>query len=211
MDSQNEAFRSMYKRYLPVLKIIASKKLPADEVEDAVQDVFLSYFVHYSSEKPEHEIGPLLVKMIYNRCADYNRKRLRHPITYYDPAWLWEDDCPIDDQYDRDGLSVLLEKQEYKHVLDILDVMKEDWSQIFLLYVIEERPMSEVSRILGISEGACRTRLSRGRQFLKNYLETHKNLELEAELPKPKKAKRAKSKNAKRVDLSEAAKIPGST
>lgn len=80
MNSGDKAFRSMYKHYLPILKIIAAKKVPADDVEDVVQDVFLSFFVHYSSEnKSEDEIGPLLVKMTYNRCADYLRKRARHP------------------------------------------------------------------------------------------------------------------------------------
>lgn len=66
MNSGDTAFRSMYKHYLPILKIIAAKKVPADDVEDVVQDVFLSFFVHYSAEnKPEDEIGPLLVKMTY--------------------------------------------------------------------------------------------------------------------------------------------------
>lgn len=209
MNSGDEAFRSMYKHYLPLLKIIARKKVPADDVEDIVQDVFLSYFLHYSMDKPESEIGPLLVRMTYNRCADYNRKNQRHPVTYYDPVLMWEDTYLTEDQCDKDALRILLEKEEYKQVLDILDLMKKDWSQIFLLYVIEERPMSEVSEILGISEGACRTRMTRGRKFLKGYLETHKNLEMEAEQSKVKKPK--KGRRTSRVDLSEASKIPGST
>lgn len=209
MNSGDEAFRSMYKHYLPILKIIAGKKVPKDDIEDVVQDVFLSYFVHYSPDKPESEIGPLLMKMTYNKCADYNRKKSRHPVTYYDPTLLWEDAFVTEDLCDRDSLSILMEKQEYKHALEILDLMKKDWSQIFLLYVIEERPMSEVSSILGISEGACRTRLTRGKQFLREYLETHNHLELEAKRPKAKKTR--KNRGITRVDLSEASKIPGST
>lgn len=210
MNSGDTAFRSMYKHYLPILKIIAAKKVPADDVEDVVQDVFLSFFVHYSAEnKPEDEIGPLLVKMTYNRCADYIRKRARHPLTYYDPTLLWEDAFLMEEQCDRDSLSILMEKQDYEHALEILELMKKDWSQIFLLYVIEERPMSEVSRILGISEGACRTRMTRGKQFLKEYLETHNNLKLEAEQRKVKKTKKGRGISC--VDLSEASEIPGST
>lgn len=207
MNSGDEAFCSMYKHYLPLLKIIAAKKVPADDVEDIVQDVFVSYFTHYSPDKPESEVGPLLVKMTYNRCADYNRKRLNHPVSYYDPALMWEDAFMTDEVCDRDGLSVLLEKQEYKRVFDFLDVMKKDWSQIFRLYVLEERSVSEISKIVGISEGACRARLSRGRKFLRDYLETHKSLDIEkGQLKKVKK-----SKTSARIDLSDASEIPGST
>ena len=52
-----------------------------------------------------------------------------------------------------------------------LMTMKRDWAVVFFLYIIEGRPMDEVSRILGVSGAACRMRLMRGRKYLREKLE----------------------------------------
>lgn len=45
--------------------------------------------------------------------------------------------------------------------------MKPEWRDVAILHFVEERPISEVSQILGIKEASCRMRLTRLRRYLK--------------------------------------------
>lgn len=170
MDKE-ERFHSIYKSYAPMLRIIAkSKGIPVDEIEDLVQDTFASYYSHYPLEWEEKQIKAALIRIMKNLCVDYYRRRDARPVVYCDPVSIEENAISAGRQFARDNLSILLERQEYDEVVEVLRGMKEDWAKVFVLYVIEGRPMDEVSRMLGISSDACRARLSRGRKYLRECM-----------------------------------------
>ena len=169
--SEEEQFGAFFKRYMPLVRIVAKNKdIPVDEIDDFVQDTFAAYFFHYPIDWPEGQVKATLSKIVRNLCVDYYRKQEARPVTYYDPATIQELICWRSQKYGRDNLSIFLEHQELEEVIHALSEMREDWVQVIMLNIIEGRPMSEVSEILDISSDACRARLSRGRKHLRKVL-----------------------------------------
>ncbi len=170
-EDTNEKFREIYKRYMPLMRMLAKNGgVPYDEIDDIVQETFAAYYSHYPLTWPDYKVKAMLIRIMKNRCVDYLRKRDCLKIICFDPVLMQDDSFASGNLYGRDNLSILMSKLEYQDVLEAMKVMREDWAQVIQLYVIEGRPMDEVSRILGISEMACRQRLCRGRKQLKNYL-----------------------------------------
>lgn len=171
MNSKEERFRSIYKKYMPMLRVIArNKRIPNDEIDDLIQDTFASYYSHYPLDWSDYQIKATLVRIMKNRCIDFFRRQESRPVSYWDPATLQANLLASNSCFYRDNLSIYLEHQECEDVLKALKTMKADWAKVFWLYSIEERPMDEISKILGISVDACRARLSRGRKYLRKYL-----------------------------------------
>lgn len=171
MESHEERFRSIYNHYMPLLRWIANDKgIPQDEIEDMVQETFLEYYKHYPVTLPEYIVRSLLVKTMRNLCADYWRRCHTRLMTYMDPVQMLAQDSDLGRRTARDTLSIVMEHQEYRDVLEVLRTMKQDWAMVFVLYLIQGRPMKEVAEILGISDAACRTRLTRGRKYMREAL-----------------------------------------
>ena len=48
MNSKEEQFLAIYETYMPLLRIIARKKMiPPDEIDDLIQESFAAYYSHY--------------------------------------------------------------------------------------------------------------------------------------------------------------------
>ncbi len=166
-----EKFREIYRKYMPILRVLAKKGgIPYDEIDDVVQDTFAAFYSHYPLTWPNYKIKAMLVRIMKNRCVDYLRRRERIHIISYDPVMMQEDMFTTEELCESDNLSILMDKLEYQDVMNALKELRSDWSAVIELYVIEGRPMDEVSRILKISEAACRQRLCRGRKQLKQIL-----------------------------------------
>ncbi len=171
MENTEERFRAIYDRYMPLLRLIASRKsIPYSEIDDMVQETFTAYYTHYPVTWPEYKIRAALARIMRNLCTDYFRRQCTHPLIYVDSAILAAEGKSIGTSPGKNPLDIILERQKRQEILDIFQSMKNDWMIVFLLYLIQGRPMKEVSRILGISEPACHMRLMRGRQYLNEQL-----------------------------------------
>lgn len=174
IDSE-EVFRSIYARYKPMLRILAKRfGVPYDDTEDIVQDTFLAYYKHYPLTWEDYKMKAMLCRILKNRCVDYLRRRDSHPSTSWDPVKIQEEGAFLNALAGKDVLAILLEKEEYKEVMDDLASMKKEWAQVIYLYIIEGRPMEEVSKMLGLTDAACRTRMTRGRKYLREKRKKHK-------------------------------------
>ena len=71
----------------------------------------------------------------------------------------------------KDVLEQMADEDEVNYVKKCLQDMKPEWRDVAILHFIEERPIAEVSRILGINEASCRMRLTRLRRYLRKYLD----------------------------------------
>lgn len=176
MNSVNERFRSIYKQYMPLLRVIARRRqVPYDEIQDIVHEAFVSFYDRYADElleMPEEVVKRKLFTIVRNQSIDYFRRRSTHPVDYFDPTLMQTLRYSVADEKG-DALEVLLEMRKYQDVIDSLKNMKRDWAEIFLLLAIEDRSAEEVSKMLGISPEACRTRLSRARKHLRKELECY--------------------------------------
>ena len=142
-----------------------------DEIDDVLQDAFLAFYEHYPLTWPDSKIRATLIKTLKNLCIDYWRKRENRSVASMDPAELQVIRYELSILSGKDLSTVIVQKELYKDVMNALMTMKRDWAVVFFLYIIEGRPMDEVSRILGVSGAACRMRLMRGRKYLREKLE----------------------------------------
>lgn len=174
-NPDDELFCSIYVRYVTMLRVLARRYgVPYDETEDIVHETFLAYYSHYPLTWEDFKIKAMLCRILKNRCVDYLRRRDVHPTTCWDPQMMQNESEVLTQLVSKDTLTLLLEQQEYQEVWDALKSMRSDWLKVFYLFVIEERPMEEVSRILGTTDAACRTRLTRGRKYLRDKLDRKK-------------------------------------
>lgn len=170
-DSDDELFDSIYARYKPMLRVLAKRYgVSYDDTEDISQETFIAFYKHYPLTWEDYRTKAMLCRILKNRCVDYLRRRDARPMDYWDPIKMQNEGEQMDSLVSKDTLAILLEKQEYKEIMDVLASMKEDWAQVINLYVIQGRPMEEVSRLLGTTDAACRTRLTRGRKYLREKL-----------------------------------------
>ena len=141
----DELLQSLYDVYQEPLRILArSYGIPDKDVDDIVQETFISYFEHYSLAWTPIRKKAMLVRILKNRSTDYHRKKQNQDMIFEDEA--------------------------YEAIRNAISKMSKDLQDAAILHLIEGRPQKEVAEILGISIEACRTRISRARKFLRNEL-----------------------------------------
>ena len=76
--NEGKVFNSIYVEYAPVLRVLAVRSgLPYGEVDDIVQETFLSYFTHYPVDWDSGKMKGMLARILKNKCIDYSRKKRR--------------------------------------------------------------------------------------------------------------------------------------
>lgn len=172
IESEDERFYSIHSRYYPLLRTIAHRKgIPYDEIDDMLQETFLAFYEHYPLTWPDYKIRATLIKTLRNLCIDYWRRNENRWVSCMDPSDMQVLIHDLNMLAGKDLCSIVIQKELYKGVVNALTTMKWDWAVVFVLYIIEGRPMDEVSKILGISGAACRMRLMRGRKYLRESLD----------------------------------------
>ncbi len=171
MNSERELFRSIYTSYRPVLLMVAAKKnIPVDDRDDIVQDTFVKFFKYYNPEWNESQIKGMLVKILNWCYVDSLRRQSCRPVTYIDPARIESGEILAVATEKHDPQNMILKAEENQNVVDALSKIKPELSEAIVKLAIQERPVSEVSEELGVSEGTCRTRLSRGRSQMREIV-----------------------------------------
>lgn len=87
MDNTEERFRVIYSRYMPLLRVIASRRsIPRDEIDRMVQECFLSFYTHCPVTWPEYKVRAELARIMCSLCAEYSGRQCAHPLTYMNPV-----------------------------------------------------------------------------------------------------------------------------
>lgn len=171
MNKQNELFREIHTQNYPLLRMLAKRKgIPQDDVEDMIQEVFLSYYEHYPLTWERTQIRVMLATILRNRCADYWRISEKREILCIDSEESEKEMPGITLITEDDNLTVLVKREEIREILRALETMKPEWAEVIRLHILEDRTTTEVGEMLGISDNLVRTRLTRGRKYLRELL-----------------------------------------
>ena len=125
------------------------------DADDVVQDTFLKYHISKKEfSSPEH-IKAWLLRVAINKAKDLNRR-----------VWRWNS-VSIED------LEETLAATQNEDTWLLTEVMKlpQKYRIVLHLFYYEEYSVAEIAQVLKISEGSVKTRLSRGRNMLKDSLE----------------------------------------
>lgn len=176
MEQRNlELLHTLYEEYQGALRYAAmSMGIHVDDIDDLVQDSFCSFIRAYGNNVDQWEVPrqkAAIMKILRNRCVDYFRSKSRRGQNISLDEGYYGKEVPLPDPLiGRDVLEQMAEKDELNYVKKCLQDMKPDWRDVAILHFIEDRPIAEVSRILGINEPSCRMRISRLRKYLKEKM-----------------------------------------
>lgn len=150
-----DAFTELMKLQMQTMYRTAKAILMNDEdAADAIQDTLLICREKLNKLKSDRYFKTWMTKILVNNCYGIIRNNRR--ITYTDelPESIIEDN---------------IGNLEWQEALSAID---EKYRIALILFYSEGFRTKEIAKILGITDSAVRTRLSRGREQLREYYDT---------------------------------------
>lgn len=175
---ENAAFEQLIRAYGGRLLAVARRFLPVEEdARDAVQEAFTSAFRSIGRFQGNARLSTWLHRIVVNAALMKLRTRRRKPEQSIEdllpgflenghlerPASPWRKSAL--EGLERDELRVLMHEK--------IQVLPESYRNVLLLRDIEDLDTQETAELMGVSEGAVKTRLHRARLALRELLEPH--------------------------------------
>lgn len=170
-DEQRNELAEFYKKNKERLYAISYSKLHNDiAAEDAVQETFLQI-----SDKPNYFFNVALDKrrvyadvIVKNISCEMIREKLSKPVVNLDD---YEDEIAPDISTE----DIVIDNESAHALVEFIRAMPEGKKDALLFRVLHKMSISEIARILNISEETARKRLSRAKMLIKEFLERRNN------------------------------------
>lgn len=150
----NRYYKAMYNTALRVVK-------DAHWAEDVMQEAFLKAFTKIDTYKGEVAFGAWLKRIVVNHSLDCYKKLNQGAM---DP--LEDVLYKVEDDGYKEEVKVDFQQMQVQQVNAAINSLKENYRIILTLLYIEGYDQEEISEIMGISAGNCRTTLSRAKESL---------------------------------------------
>lgn len=134
-----------------------------DDAEDLVQTAFLRVWQGAARWEPKARFSTWLYRVLYNLCMDRFRARRADGQPLDDVAETVADETP-------GGEERLSDRQQAARVRTALAALPARQRAALVLCYYEELSQAEAAQLLGVSEGALESLLSRGRATLRTQL-----------------------------------------
>jgi len=160
----------------PRLLAVARRLLRNEEdARDAVQEAFLSALKALDSFEGAARISTWLHRIVVNAALMKMRSRRRkpeEPIDAFLPGFLEDGHHATHPPEWRDTPEALLAQRETRDLVHAcIDRLPESYRTVVIFRDVEELGTEETARLLGLTPGAVKLRLHRGRQALRTLLE----------------------------------------
>ncbi len=135
-----------------------------DDIEDVVQDVFMTAMQNLASFRGESQLSTWLFRITVNHCRRQRRNRLLR-------LRLWRG--RRDSQRPKPAPSAAgpsLRRETCARVRSAVRALPRRYREVVVLRYLEELPIAEVGEILGLSGNAVGVRLTRARRKLETAL-----------------------------------------
>jgi RNA polymerase sigma-70 factor (ECF subfamily) len=148
-----EAFDELYRKYSPMVHGIILARSPRPEVDDVVQDVFLTVFRKIHTINDPNALGAWIAS-IARRCAADSYRRSK-------PFEELPDDLTA-------GKPAVNEANE---ILAVIRKMPEAYSETLIMRLVEGMTGPEISDATGLTQDSVRVNLHRGMKMLREKLQ----------------------------------------
>ena len=147
--------------------------------EDATQDAFLSGYRAFGGFRGDN-LKSWLLRIVANACRDMLRVRKSRPVMSLDFSVLdpKSSDGPSLDppSPDESPEEFALRRELGRAIQEALQTLPEERRLAVVLVDVQGFDYEESSRVMGCSLGTVKSRLSRGRAQMRDYLQTHREL-----------------------------------
>ncbi len=167
-DGDAEAFGALVDRYEQKLLRYGTKFLArSEDIEDIVQDVFLSAYRSIQGFDVSLRFSPWIYRIAHNAFVNALRKREREPIFLdFDTLLSHEthDDSHVSEQ----------ERREVREMLDRgLTRLPPKYREVLVLHYFEDMAYKDIADVLHVPLGTVSVRIRRAKEMLKQQLQNN--------------------------------------
>jgi RNA polymerase sigma-70 factor, ECF subfamily len=159
-NGDRAAFGRLYDRYARMVHGILLARVPPREVDDLVQEVFLSALRQLHALRDLSRFGAWLGTIARNRANDYFRKAL--PVEKVTE--------PVSDDQPESRTTNHAAEQEAAVILAVVRALPEPYREPLILRLVEGMTGPEIAARTGLTHGSVRVNLCRGMQLLRERL-----------------------------------------
>ena len=151
------ALRALFNRHAPWVAGRLRRALPADAVEDVLQETFIAVWRGARSYSGRGDVGAWIWGIARRQAALWARKHSRPLPTWLEPGAL-------------DPAAVATDAVDLQRALAALGPEGSAQRELARLAFIEERSTADIAEILRIPHGTVKSRVFRVRQLLRAAL-----------------------------------------
>lgn len=151
-DGDEEAFAEFYKMFAPMVHGIMLARAPRGEVDDLVQEVFISAYKNLHTLREKRAVGGWLAMIARNRATEFFRQAK--------PTEELSETLPSKENGDA----------EAKEILQAIRSLPETYRETLVLRLVEGMTGPEIARKTGLTAESVRVNLHRGMKLLRQKL-----------------------------------------
>jgi RNA polymerase sigma-70 factor (ECF subfamily) len=162
-DGDDSALRELFRRHAPWLTVRLRPMLPAADVEDVLQETFLAAWRGARGYRPGGAGGGWLWGIARRQAALHIRRR--------GPATSELTDAAPAAQGGRDPAEIALARVDLAAAMAVLGPADSPERGAWRLLYLEDRPVAEVAKLMGVPAGTVKSRAHRARRLLRAALQ----------------------------------------
>ena len=168
LQGDKNAFSPLVKKYQKGVHALAWRKVGDFHIaQEITQDAFLNAYQKLRTLKNHNAFAGWIYVIVANLCLDWLRKN-RLPMESLDTADYSEVDKVSYSQYVAEKQETEADETRREVVKELLKKLPESERTVMTLHYLGEMTIRAISEFLGVSPNTVKSRLSRGRNRLKN-------------------------------------------
>jgi RNA polymerase sigma factor (sigma-70 family) len=166
-NQNRRAQLELYRKYAHGMYCVAMRFVRnSADAEDITQEAFIRAFQKIEQFEGNVAFGAWLKRIVINRSIDFLKAKKQHFVELQEHrlSIADEDSWNVEQQVSLETVKAAMEElpDKYRYVLQ--------------LYLVEGYDHQEISEILDLRETTCRTRLMRGKNYLRELLNQSRNV-----------------------------------
>lgn len=147
-----DAFGELYRMFAPMVHGIILARVRRDEVDDIVQEVFLSAFKNLKTLRDASAVGAWLAMIARNRAAEFYRSA--RPTEELSETLREKEDC----------------RTQAREILKAIRSLPDTYRETLVLRLVEGMTGPEIAAQTGLTPESVRVNLHRGMKLLRAKL-----------------------------------------
>ncbi len=146
------AFEEFYKKLSPMVHGIILARVPRDEVDDIVQEVFITAYEKLNTLRDKNAVSPWIARIARNRAVEFYRRN--------------KPTVELSENLSHNGNA----KNEANEILDTIKELPEAYRETLILRLVEGMTGPEIAEQTGLKHESVRVNLHRGMKMLRKKL-----------------------------------------
>ncbi|HEX8637910.1 MAG TPA: sigma-70 family RNA polymerase sigma factor [Pyrinomonadaceae bacterium] len=151
-SGDEEAFGELYKMFAPLVHGITLARVPRDEVDDIVQEVFISAYKNIDTLRDKNAVGGWLAMIARNRAVEFYRR------------------AKPTEELSEEMSGGKSQRAEANEILATIRALPETYRETLVLRLVEGMTGAEIAERTGMTPESVRVNLHRGMKLLRERL-----------------------------------------